>query len=59
MVKLMALALSAGMFVFSTWIYSQTGDWVALLFMLLSAGYGTLFTGDRLDRLLNRDESEH
>ena len=59
MVKLMALALSAGMFVFSTWIYPQTGDWVALLFMLLSAGYGTLFTGDRLDRLLNRDESEH
>ena len=59
MVNLMALALSAGMFVFSTWIYSQTGDWVALLFMLLSAGYGTLFTGDRLDRLLNRDESEH
>ena len=59
MVKLLALALSAGMFVFSTWIYSQTGDWVALLFMLLSAGYGTLFTGDRLDRLLNRDESEH
>ena len=58
MLKFIAVGLSAGMFAFSTWIYTQTGDWVALLFMVLSAGYGVLFTSGQLDRMLNRDDSQ-
>ena len=38
-----ALIVSAVMFAFSAWMFSQTADWVALVFMIMSAGYGVLF----------------
>ena len=58
MLKLIAVGLSAGMFAFSTWVYTQTGDWVALLFMVLSAGYGVLFASGQMDRMLGRDDRD-
>lgn len=58
MMKLIAVGLSAGMFAFSTWIYTQTGDWVALLFMLVSAGYGVMFASGQLDRLFGDNDSD-
>lgn len=58
MLKFIAVGLSAGMFAFSTWIYIQTSDWVALLFMALSAGYGVLFASGRIDRRLGQNDSE-
>ena len=30
------------------------GDWVALLFMVVSAGYGALFASGKLESLRNR-----
>jgi hypothetical protein len=41
--KLVALFLSAAMFAFSSWIYLETGDWVALVFALGSLAYGGYF----------------
>lgn len=58
MVKWVGISLSAGMFAFSAWIYTQTGDWVALLFMTLSAGYGVLFASGQLDRFKNGNHSD-
>ncbi|MDB4491342.1 hypothetical protein N9212_02250 [Luminiphilus sp.] len=58
MLKFVAVGLSAGMFAFSTWVYTQSGDWVALLFMVLSAAYGVFFASGQLDKLLNRNDSE-
>ena len=58
MLKFIAVALSAGMFAFSTWIYTQTGDWVALIFMVVSAAYGVLFASGQLDKMLGRDKSQ-
>ena len=43
LVDKVALVVSAVMFAFSAWMFSQTGDWVALVFMVMSAGYGVLF----------------
>ena len=37
--------LTAAMFVFSTWIYTQTGDWVAAVFAIGSVAYGLFFIG--------------
>lgn len=54
MLKFIALGLSAGMFAFSTWVFWQTGDWVALLFMVVSVGYGALFASGKLESLRNR-----
>jgi hypothetical protein len=31
------------MLVFSSWMYLQTGDWVALVFAVASLGYGVFF----------------
>ncbi|WP_040482062.1 hypothetical protein [Luminiphilus syltensis] len=56
--KYIAIALSAGMFAFSAWIYSETGDWVAILFMVLSGCYGLFFSGGYLDRLRRGPDSE-
>jgi hypothetical protein len=42
------------MFAFSAWIFSQTGDWVALVFMGMSAGYGLLFGSGLVERWSNR-----
>ncbi len=41
--KLLALFLSAGMFVFSAWMFLETGDWVALVFAMGSLAYGLFF----------------
>ena len=54
MLKWIAIGLSAGMFAFSAWIYGQSGDWVALVFMLVSAVYGLLFASGQLDHMFNR-----
>ena len=45
-----AVMMSAGMFAFSAWTYGETGDWVALVFMAMSVGYGALFAVTRLSR---------
>jgi len=39
------LVLTAVMFAFSSWMYLQTGDWVAAVFALGSLGYGLFFLG--------------
>jgi hypothetical protein len=41
--RLLGLILTALMFAFSTWMYLQTGDWVAAVFALGSLGYGLFF----------------
>ncbi len=43
--RLIGLTLTAMMFAFSTWMYLQTGDWVAAVFALGSLGYGLFFLG--------------
>lgn len=43
----LALIASAGMFAFSGWMYSQTGDWVALVFLALSGVWGLYFASRR------------
>ena len=53
-----AVMISAGMFAFSAWIYSETGDWVALVFMAMSVGYGALFAASRLSRRGLSDSSD-
>lgn len=37
------MVLATVMLVFSGWMYLQTGDWVALLFIAGSLGYGVFF----------------
>jgi hypothetical protein len=39
----LGLLLATAMLVFSGWIYLQTGDWVALVFVAGSMGYGAFF----------------
>ncbi|TXS93026.1 hypothetical protein FV139_13835 [Parahaliea maris] len=39
----LGLALTLAMFVFSSWMYLQTGDWVALVFAGGSFGYALFF----------------
>jgi hypothetical protein len=41
--RIIALLLAIAMFVFSVWMYSRTGDWVAILFALGSVAYGFFF----------------
>jgi hypothetical protein len=38
-----ALLVAIAMFVFSVWMYSRTGDWVAIVFAIGSAAYATYF----------------
>lgn len=40
---ILALAAALAMFVFSLWVYSRTGDWVAIVFTLGSAAYAIYF----------------
>ncbi len=54
MLKFLAIGLSAGMFAFSSWVFWQTGDWVALLFMVVSIAYGVLFASGKIESLQNR-----
>ncbi len=37
------IVVTLGMLVFSSWMYLQTGDWVALVFAVFSLGYGVFF----------------
>ena len=46
--QFLAMTISAVMFAFSGWMYSQTGDWVALVFMIGSGGYGLLFASGKV-----------
>ena len=39
------LALALLMFVFSSWMFIQSGDWVAAVFALGSVGYALFFFG--------------
>jgi len=39
----LALLIAVAMFVFSLWVYSNTGDWVAIVFAVGSAAYGMYF----------------
>jgi hypothetical protein len=41
--RIIALLVAAAMFVFSSWMYSNTGDWVAAVFALGSVAYGIFF----------------
>lgn len=41
--RLIALIIAAAMFVFSSWMFTQTGDWVAVVFALGSVAYGIYF----------------
>jgi hypothetical protein len=41
--RLVGLVVAVGMFIFSSWMYLQTGDWVAVVFALGSVGYGLYF----------------
>ncbi|MEZ5555681.1 hypothetical protein [Haliea sp.] len=37
------IVVTLGMLVFSSWMYLQTGDWVAMVFAVFSLGYGVFF----------------
>lgn len=39
----LGLVLAVAMFVFSLWMYSRSGDWVAIVFAVGSAAYATYF----------------
>lgn len=41
--RVVALVLAIAMFVFSLWMYSLTGDWVAIVFAVGSAAYAIYF----------------
>lgn len=48
--RIIALIAALAMFVFSTWMYSRTGDWVAAVFALGSVAYGFFFFTSDTDR---------
>ena len=41
--RVIGLILAVTMFLFSVWMYSRTGDWVAVVFALGSAAYTVFF----------------
>ena len=41
--RILGLFLAIAMFIFSIWMYSRTGDWVAILFAIGSAAYTVFF----------------
>ena len=41
--KWIGLCLTALMFAFSTWVYLNSGDWVAAVFAVASAAYAIFF----------------
>ncbi|MDG1065535.1 MAG: hypothetical protein P8O91_04900 [Luminiphilus sp.] len=53
-----AMIISAVMFAFSAWMYSQTGDWVALVFMVGSGAYGLLFASGKVRTGFGRNSSD-
>jgi hypothetical protein len=54
----LAIIISAAMFAFSGYMYSQTGDWVALVFMIGSGAYGLLFASGKVATGLGRNSSD-
>ena len=56
--QVLAVTISAVMFAFSGWMYSQTGDWVALVFMIGSGGYGLLFASGKVANGFGRNSSD-
>lgn len=40
---IIGLVFTAAMFAFSTWMFMQTGDWVAALFAVGSLAYAAVF----------------
>lgn len=44
----MGLVATAAMFAFSSWMYLQTGDWVAALFAIGSLAYAAFFFTRRI-----------
>ena len=48
--RAVALAVTLAMFVFSVWVYHNTGDWVAIVFALGSVAYAIFFFTGRWDR---------
>ena len=49
--KAVALVITLVMFVFSIWVYNNTGDWVAIVFAVGSIAYAIFF----FSRLSDRD----
>ena len=45
--KYLGLAVALCMCVFSSWMYLQTGDWVAAVFALGSVAYALFFFGSK------------
>jgi len=41
--RLIGLVITLAMLVFSAYIYSRTGDWVAAVFVVGSVAYGAFF----------------
>ena len=41
--RIVGLLLTAAMFAFSSYVFINTGDWVAAVFALGSLGYGLFF----------------
>ncbi|MEH6517955.1 MAG: hypothetical protein V7742_14860 [Halioglobus sp.] len=41
--KIIALVLALAMFLFSSYMYVKTGDWVAAVFVVGSIGYALFF----------------
>lgn len=42
--RIFGLVAALAMLLFSGWMYLQTGDWVAVIFILGSVGYLALFS---------------
>jgi glucose uptake protein GlcU len=56
--KFIVVGLCIGMFAFSAWVYMETNDWVAVIFMIVSLVYGFLFSSGRLNSLFDNSASE-
>ena len=41
--RVIGLAIASAMFLFSAYVYTSSGDWVAAVFALGSLGYGVFF----------------
>jgi amino acid permease len=52
------LVLTAMMFAFSAWMYTQTGDWVAALFAVGSLAYGLFFLSSLAGRVGGKGKSQ-
>ncbi len=48
--KAVALVITLAMFLFSIWVYTNTGDWVAIVFALGSVAYAIFFFSGLSDR---------